>query len=331
MNLMNLLQNTEIKQYKKIINIKMIKKFDQFVNESTTNKGKGVGGDTDLFPSAPVKQVKNRAIPTMDFLRVGKHIHTKKIDGFIDSIQNESIYITDRMSGEIKKYTLKEVLRELTRPKEEENWGKRPTVQGFEGTPAWATKQKIYEGVEQKKIQQIHNDTEQENELGYKEEEPLDTTTQQKPHYFDDKEVLDPDEEKEVIKEDYDPWEPERQYEDDPDPNEIGTLEEEETEQHEEEIELGTEEEDEPEPATQNKLLYGTEDNPEGLLNKGNRREMPNESWVKYWESFNQKQVKLVTEDLDEDDEQEDEVRIVRGTEDNPLPDKRRPKIESYD
>ena len=78
-----------------------------------------------------------------------------------------------------------------------------------------------------------------------------------------------------------------------------------------------------------NKLDYGTEDNPEGT-NKGTKREVPNESWIKYWNSFNEKQVKLITEDLEEEIDEEDEVKIIRGTEDNPIPDNRRPKIENY-
>ncbi len=264
----------------------MIKRFNNFVKESVENKGKGVGGDTDLFPKAPLKQTINRAIPTMDFLRVGKHILTKKIDGFIDSVQNESIYITDRMTGETKKYTLKEVLKELTQKKDDKPGSS--TVQGFEGAPAWATKQKIYES-------------------------------------FDDE------------------YEPERERELDPDEVEVAEEQDLEygDEEEPEEIERGTDEEedaDEENPDTKsmlrglnsNKIRFGTEDNPEGLPNKGNKRDMPNESWVNYWESFNQKQVKLVTEDLDEMEE-EDEVKIVRGTEDNPLPERKKTKIESYE
>jgi hypothetical protein len=70
----------------------MIKRYDKFVKESFSNKGKGPGNQ-DLIPSAPKKQIINRAIPSMDFLRIGKHILTPKIDGFIDSVQNENIFI----------------------------------------------------------------------------------------------------------------------------------------------------------------------------------------------------------------------------------------------
>ena len=278
----------------------MIKDFNKFVKESVENKGKGVGGSQDLFPSAPKKQTINGSNPTMDFLRIGKHILTKKIDGFIDSVQNENIFITDRISGETKKYSLGEVIRELTQKKD---IGQGPsTVQGFDGTPAWAIKQKIYE----------------------------------------DKTIL--------LGETY---EPERQREFMPDPDEVETEQEQELEYGDEEeaqeLEYGDEEEDggdmnpdlDDAPANsvesnlshvaqvnklnvsgaeKNKLLYGTEDNPEGSPNGGNTRNMPNESWKQYWSSYDQNQINLVTEDLEEEDEEEDEVQFIRGTEDNPIP-----------
>lgn len=291
----------------------MIKRFNSFVKESVENKGKGVGGSQDLFPSAPKKQTINGSNPTMDFLRIGKHIFTNKIDGFIDSVQNENIFITDRISGEIKKYSLSEVLRELTQKK-----GIEPdstTVQGFEGTPAWAVKQKIYE----------------------------DNTI--------------------LIGETY---EPEREREFMPEPDEVETQQEQELEYGDEEeddlIEYGDEEEDggdnesdlDDAPANKvesdlspvaqinklnvsnaekMKLLHGTEDNPEGTPNGGNNRSMPNESWKSYWSSYDQNQINLVTEDLEEEDEEEEiEIPIVRGTEDNPIPASgRKTKIESYE
>lgn len=255
----------------------MIKRFDRFVKESVENKGKGPGNQ-DLFPSAPKKQTINRAIQTMDFLRVGKHILTNKIDGFIDSVQNENVFITDRITGETKKYDLKEVIKELTKSKNQKPGSS--TVQGFEGTPAWATKQKIYENQKQRSPEgdpdELEQEQEQEQELGTEEE---------------------------------------------PEPPEV---------------EIGGDEEDDVDnklqnksQAERNKLLYGTEDNPLGLPNKGTRREMPNESWMNYWDKFNKNQVKLVTESLDEIEE--DDIKIIRGTEDNPKPERRMPKIESYD
>ena len=174
---------------------------------------------------------------------------------FSNVFQNENIFITDRISGETKKYSLGEVIRELTQKKD---IGQGPsTVQGFDGTPAWAIKQKIYE----------------------------------------DKTIL--------LGETY---EPERQREFMPDPDEV------ETEQ-EQELEYGDEEEDggdmnpdlDDAPANsvesnlshvaqvnklnvsgaeKNKLLYGTEDNPEGRPNGGDMRNMPNEGWKKYWNFF---------------------------------------------
>jgi hypothetical protein len=258
----------------------MIKNFDKFVKESVENKGKGPGNQ-DLIPLAPKKQTINRAIPAMDFLRVGKHILTSKIDGFIDSVQNESIFITDRITGETKKYTLKEILKELTKTKD------KPTpsiVKGFEGTPAWATKQKIYEDYERQLSPEYEPD-----ELGTEQEQ---------------EEEFGPDQEE----------------------IEIGADEEEDDVQDDDDVKNQTQNQ-----AERNKLLYGTEDNPLGLPNKGVRRSSPNENWKKYWEKYSQ-QIEIVKEQLEEEIDEEDEVKIVRGTEDNPLPVKgrRKPKIENY-
>lgn len=257
----------------------MVKNFKNFVKESYENRGKGPGNQ-DLLPKAPKKQVINRSIPTMDFLRIGKHIQTNKIDGFVDSIQNENIFIADRITGEVKKYTLKEVLKELAGRKEEKN---PTTIQGFEGTPMWAKNQKIYES----------DDFESIDEMG---------------------DGVEKDEESEII----DKKEIDQDDDDDDETIELSDDEEEDLDDVEIDTDDGTK--------------YGTEDNPEGM-NKGTKREMPNESWIKYWESFNKKQEKLIEEDLDEDEpeSEEEEVKIVRGTEDNPLPDKRKTIIESYE
>lgn len=262
----------------------MIKNFNKFVKESVENKGKGPGNQ-DLIPSAPKKQTINRSIQTMDFLRIGKHISTPKIDGFIDSVQNESIYITDRITGEIKKYTLKEVLKELTKSKDNPN---SSSVQGFEGTPAWATKQKIYEATE---------DYERERSPEYEPDE-VGTEQEQEEEFGPDQEEI-----------------------------EIGGDEEEDDVQEDD----GDVKNQSQNQAERNKLLYGTEDNPLGLPNKGVRRSSPNESWKKYWEKYNQ-QIEMVKEQLEEELDEEEEVKIVRGTEDNPLPAKgsRKPKIENY-
>jgi len=283
----------------------MIKNFDKFVKESVENKGKGPGNQ-DLFNSAPKKQVINRAIPTMDFLRVGKHILTKEIDGFIDSVQNESIFITDRMTGEIKKYTLKEVLKELTSGKEDKA---SSTIQGFEGTPAWAKKQKIYEADQKKNLEPKDNVVNPDDDLEY--------TNDDEDKDEDDDEEIDTDEVNEEL-------DPQRQRQFEPDEVEVETLEEEDT------VELSDDEEDElsddEEEDVDNRKLFGTEDNPEGV-NKGNKREMPNENWIKYWENFNNKHTKLILEEIEE----EDEVELIRGTEDNPLPTRKKTKFESYE
>ena len=289
----------------------MIKDFNKFVKESVENKGKSVGGSQDLFPSAPKKQTINRGIPTMDFLRIGKHIQTKKIDGFIDSVQNENIFICDRITGEVKKYTLKEVLKQLTDKKD--NLTAQP-IKGFEGTPVWATKQKIYEGTEQKKTNP-EEDKDPTDDLEYSDNEDKDE--------LDDEEI-----DTEEVKESYGN-EREREF------DEQELEQEQELELGSEEIEdpdLGDEEEDEPgtnaRVSMNNRIRYGTEDNPEGLPNRGTKREMPNESWLKVWENYHQKEIKLVTEDIEEE---EYEPKIIRGTEDNPLPDKKKIKIESYE
>ena len=93
----------------------MLKNFKNFVNESTENMGKGTGGDTSLFDSAPFKQKINQPNQTLDLLRLGKQIKTENIDGFIDSIQNDKILIQNRMDGIIKTYTFKEVMKEITK------------------------------------------------------------------------------------------------------------------------------------------------------------------------------------------------------------------------
>lgn len=254
----------------------MLKKYNSFIKESITNKGKGPGNN-DLFTNAPKKQTINQSNQTVDFLRIGKHIKTNKIDGFIDSIQNETVYIADRLTGEIQSYSFKDVLRGIG--KEEKG---QFSVQGFEGTPAWAKKQKIYEN-------RMFNE-----EIA--------------PYFDDDDEIvlnnnidLDPYEDELDIDSDID-------YDDDFDENDLRF--------------------------DDNSMYYGTEDNPEGLPNGGTQREMPNESWVQYWNKYNNN-TRLVKEDLtmDDEEEQEYEVPVIRGTEDNPIPSRRRrrPKIESYD
>ena len=119
----------------------MIKKYNEFIKESFNIRGKGPVND-DLIPSAPKKQTLNRSNQTVDFLRIGKHIKTKNIDGFIDSIQNNKILIYDRISGVIKTYGMKELFKEISRYK---NVDDEISLKGFTGTPEWAKRQNIYE------------------------------------------------------------------------------------------------------------------------------------------------------------------------------------------
>lgn len=263
----------------------MIKKYNRFVKESVENKGMGPG-NRDLFPSAPKKQTINRSNQTIDFLRIGKHIFTKKIDGFIDSVQNENIFIVDRVTGEIKHYTIKEVLKELSQNKDNKNVSS--TVQGFQGVPAWGIKQKIYEDVNFDPNIYEFEDEEDDDEII--------NVSNEFTYGIDD----DGEEENDIERYEY-----EKDFLiNDIDVNDI----------------------------ERNRMLYGTEDNPDGLPNKGINRELSNEKWIKHWEKYHEDQ-EYIEDDIEtEEIEEEEEFPIMRGTEDNPLPDKRRrPIIEKYD
>lgn len=289
-----------------------VKDFKNFLKESVENKGKGTGGSSDLFTTAPKKQTINRSIPTMDFLRIGKHIVTKKIDGFIDSIQNENVYIADRISGEIKKYTFKEVLKEITSDKE---IGKHLPVEGFTGTPKWAEKPKyIKEGLEQKKNNPIEEPGSETDDITH--EDQIDKRDDEE---IDDEEIkIDEIDENYNCNEDLvgDTYNPNFS----PDGDEIAVEEEQEKEEWSE---------GEEEQYQEKAMLRGTEDNPKGKSN---------ESWMKYWESFNQKQHEIMEEEdlgiLDEEEledveEYEEEVNNV-GNEANPIEARKRLKIEDY-
>lgn len=308
----------------------MIKDFKNFVKESVQNKGVGPG-NKDLLTSAPKKQTINRSIPTMDFLRVGKHIQTSKIDGFIDSVQNESIFITDRISGEIKKYTLKEVLKEIAKSKDIPL--KSLPVEGFTGTPKWAEKPKLVK--ESKKI----------NSIRVVEDDEDDTIEEDDDNTIEDKDLKKPsfmntivddiygnilenyssfdDEDEQLVGDTYNPGMSPNEDEQDQE-----TLTEEETE----EWNPGEEEREQAEDR-----LRGTEDNPTGI-NRGIKREIPNESWTKYWEKFNETQRHLIEDedeitevDDEEDIEEEDEVPNIVGNESNPIEARRRrTTVEEY-
>jgi len=291
----------------------MIKDFKNFVKESVENKGKGPG-NIDLIPTTPKKQTLNNSNQTLDFLRIGKHILTKKIDGFIDSVQNERVYISDRITGEIKKYTFKEILKEITGNKIDEI-----PLKGFTGTPEWAKKPIVKEGLEQKKIQAVHTIENPEDEITDEYSDKIDNDVDED---IDDERInIDDvyenfkDDDEELVGDTYNPgMEPEYKEKEDWDEGEEEDYQEED-----------------------NDILRGTEDNPMGL-NKGNKREMPNESWIKYWENFNKQQMGLIDEEEedfedyinDEELETEDEIEQVVGSEDNPIEARKRLKIEEY-
>jgi hypothetical protein len=95
--------------------MKNIKKFEDFMKESTENKGKGVGGDTDLFIKPSPRQTINRGdLDPLDNLGIrGRQITTDKIDGIIKSVKDSIVYVEDRLSKEIKEYSLPEFLKEF--------------------------------------------------------------------------------------------------------------------------------------------------------------------------------------------------------------------------
>jgi hypothetical protein len=260
----------------------MIKKYNSFIRESVANRGKGPGNN-DLFLNTPKKQTINQSNQTVDFLRSGKHIKTNDIDGFVDSIQNERIYISDRLTGEIKAYSIKEVLKGIGKYDVE----KMPsTVSGFEGTPAWAKKQKIYESLEDDEFPDIEN----------------------------------PEDEINIDDDDYDDDDYDDDYDDDDDMNNDGT------------INRNGNSDSQADP-----LVYGTEDNPEGDPDKGIGKEIVEENWVNYWNNYEQNS-RLINENASSEEEYEEyeeeegenefEVPIIRGTEDNPIPSRRKRRMK---
>lgn len=92
-----------------------VKKFEDFVKESTVNKGKGIDGDTDLFPRPTPKQTINRGdLNPIDNLGIqGHQITTDKIDGIIKSVKDGIVYVEDRLTKEIKEYSVTEFLKEF--------------------------------------------------------------------------------------------------------------------------------------------------------------------------------------------------------------------------
>lgn len=268
----------------------MIKDFKNFVKESVENKGKGPGNQ-DLMPSAPKKQTINRSIPTMDFLRIGKHIKTNKIDGFIDSVQNENIYISDRITGEITKYSLKEILKEITKPK------------------------KINEGLEQR-INQVQTIDTDENEITH--EDQIDNIDDDEDDEVVDIDELDEDvyyDKGELVGDTYNPG-----LQSDDDDIDIDIVETSPSKEKEEWYEG-----DEEEYQEQNRFR-GTEDNPISRRNN----ESWIKYWEKFNKNQIEVIEDLEEDDvIDEYEENEEEVPHI-GNEANPIESRKRTKIEEY-
>lgn len=94
-----------------------VKKFADFIKENTENKGKGVGGDTDLFNRPTPKSTLNKPdLNPVDNLGIrGRQITTEKIDGIVKNVTGGDVYIEDRLTKEIKKYSLSEFLKEFNK------------------------------------------------------------------------------------------------------------------------------------------------------------------------------------------------------------------------
>jgi len=94
-----------------------MKKFEDFIKENTENKGKGVGGDTDLFPRPFPKQTINKGdLDPIDNLGIrGHQITTDKIDGIVKSVKDGIVYVEDRESKETKEYPIVDFLKEFNK------------------------------------------------------------------------------------------------------------------------------------------------------------------------------------------------------------------------
>lgn len=113
-----ILQRTKIIKYivkNKDKTMANVKKFEDFVKENTENKGKGVGGDTDLIPRPTPKQTINKGdLNPVDQLGIaGRQITTDKIDGIVKSVKDDTVYVEDRLTKQIKEFTVKEFLSEF--------------------------------------------------------------------------------------------------------------------------------------------------------------------------------------------------------------------------
>lgn len=95
----------------------LVKRFEDFIKENTENKGKGIGGDTDLFPRPTPKQTVDKGDTNpVDNLGIrGRQITTENIDGIVKSVSGSEVFIEDRLTKKIKSYTMKEFLSEFNK------------------------------------------------------------------------------------------------------------------------------------------------------------------------------------------------------------------------
>jgi hypothetical protein len=94
-----------------------LKRFEDFMKESTDNKGKGVGGDTDFFSRPTPKQTINKGSldPIGNVGIMGHQITTDKIDGMVKSVKDGIVYVEERETKEIKEFPIAEFLKEFNK------------------------------------------------------------------------------------------------------------------------------------------------------------------------------------------------------------------------
>lgn len=82
----------------------------ELVEESVANKGKGPGNDS--FFSNSFKQILTTQI-SPSILQIGKQVKVGKIEGIINSVDNEFVYITPLDGGEPEKISFKKFMKTL--------------------------------------------------------------------------------------------------------------------------------------------------------------------------------------------------------------------------
>jgi len=94
-----------------------LKRFEDFMKESTDNKGKGIGGDTDFFSKPTPKQTINKGSldPIGNVGIMGHQITTDKIDGLVKSVKDGIVYVEERETKEIKEFPIAEFLKEFNK------------------------------------------------------------------------------------------------------------------------------------------------------------------------------------------------------------------------